>query len=80
MIYAHETWIAYIPDVTLHYTLGHESESHAKCSLRLFDFIFALLRMYRYFEVAYNLDAESMALVYDEKARFLMTLLQLKSL
>lgn len=29
--------------------------------------------MYRYFEVAYNLDAESMALVYDEKARFLMT-------
>lgn len=73
VIYAHETSVAYIPDVTLHYTLGHESESHTNCSLRSFDFIFALLRMCRYFEIAYNLDAEWMAQVYDEKARFLMT-------
>lgn len=72
MIYAHETTVAYIPDVTLHYNLGYESESHSKCSLRLFDFIFSLLHMYRYFEVAYNLDTVAMARIYDEKARFLM--------
>lgn len=73
MIYAHEMSMAYIPDVTMHYILGHESESHSNCSLRLFDFIFSLLHMYRYFEVAYNLDTAAMARIYDDKIRFLMS-------
>jgi len=74
MVYAHDAVVAYLPDITLHYTVGHRSVTNNTPLWNEADFVLTLARLKRYFATAYGIRPEFMRSVYDRLARFLVSI------
>ncbi len=73
MVYAHDAVVAYLPDVTLHYTVGHRSMTHYRSLQHDADFVLTLARLKKYFADAYDIERGFMQQVYMRHASFLIS-------
>lgn len=55
-IYAHKAAVAYIPDVTLYYTVGQDSFSHTPDLEKDFRFNFSLIKLKQHYTERYHLE------------------------
>ena len=71
LLYAKESGIAYIPDVTLRYRTGHDSISSIRNHLRTFDFYFGSLKLSCHIARKYGIPDSTTLPVHSSDASFL---------
>lgn len=70
-IYAHNSAIAYLPEVTLYYTVGQDSVSHTPDVEKDFRFNFSLAKLKHHYAERYNLDKVRIRPSWASLSRFL---------
>lgn len=71
VVYAQAGKIAYLPDVTMHYSVGHTSVSSQDNHLKTFDFYIGSLRLTIYLAEKYGVPAATIADTYRNFTSFL---------
>ena len=71
VVYAQAGKIAYLPDVTMHYSVGHTSVSSQDNHLKTFDFYIGSLRLTIYLAEKYGVPAATLADTYRNFTSFL---------
>lgn len=71
VIYARDARVAYIPDITMYYTIGHDSMTHTRNLLKEFDFVLSLTKLKEHFSHQLKLPQSILKSIYRQKARFL---------
>jgi len=71
VLYAHEGKIAYIPDVTLRYSIGHTSVSSTENHTKTFDFYLGSLKLTAYLAKKYQVAPGCLAQTYAKLASYL---------
>ncbi|MDE6528597.1 MAG: glycosyltransferase [Muribaculaceae bacterium] len=71
VVYAQAGKIAYLPDVTMHYSVGHTSLSSQDNHLKTFDFYIGSLRLTIYLAEKYDVPAATLADTYRNFTSFL---------
>jgi len=74
ILYAREGAVAYIPDVTMRYSKGHDSVSAIKDLRRAFDFYFGSLKLSVYLADKYNVPSGAIGPVHAADSAFLFAM------
>lgn len=74
VVYSRDASVAYLPDITLHYTIGSDTFTHTRNRLKEFDFVFALTKLKRHYAEKFGMNSEFMRPIYNSAARFLYSM------
>lgn len=71
VVYAHAGKIAYMPDITMRYSIGHNSVSSQESYTKTFDFYIGSLKLTIYMAEKFNVPYETMRECYSDMTSFL---------
>lgn len=74
VVYARDTRIAYIPDITMRYSIGKDTVTHTDNAAKECTFVYSLLKLKRHFAQKYALPEAFMRPIYIRYARFLYSM------